>query len=71
MKQFDYLIIGQGIAGTVLAYQLMDSGKKVCIINHQQAFQSSSVAAGMYNPVSGKRMVLAWKSILLLPLSDK
>lgn len=61
MKQVDYLIIGQGIAGTVLAYQLLQSGKSVCIVNHQQTYHSSAVAAGMYNPVSGKRMVLAWK----------
>lgn len=61
MKQFDYIIIGQGIAGSVLAFQLQKIGKTVFIINKQQKFHSSSVAAGMYNPVSGKRMVLAWK----------
>lgn len=61
MKQFDYLIIGQGIAGSVLAFQLQQKGKSVFIINQQQKYHSSTVAAGMYNPVSGKRMVLAWK----------
>jgi len=60
MKQFDCIVVGQGIAGSVLAYQLMNLQKKVLVINNPMPNQSSVVAAGMFNPVSGKRMVLAW-----------
>lgn len=61
MKDYDFLIVGQGIAGTLLAYRLMKAGKKVLVLDESTPFQSSSVAAGMYNAVSGKRMTLSWK----------
>lgn len=61
MKEFDFLIIGQGIAGTVMAYRLMKAGKSVLILDEAEPYQSSSVAAGMYNAISGKRMTLSWK----------
>lgn len=61
MKEFDFLIIGQGIAGTVMAYRLMKAGKSVLILDEAETYQSSAVAAGMYNAISGKRMTLSWK----------
>lgn len=58
--KFDFLIIGQGLAGTVLAHQLLERGKTVKLINLQNRPSSSKVAGGMYNPVTGKHLAKTW-----------
>ncbi len=71
MKHFDCIVIGQGIAGSILASQLMAMNKTVLVINNSIQHHSSAVAAGMFNPVSGKRMVMAWNwEKLLKELTD-
>ncbi|AWV98154.1 NAD(P)/FAD-dependent oxidoreductase [Arcticibacterium luteifluviistationis] len=57
----DYLIIGQGLAGTCLAHQFIERGKTVKIIQNQDLPSSSKVAGGMFNPVTGKRLARTWK----------
>ena len=56
----DYLIIGQGIAGSVLSYQLMKLGCSVMVFGRAGLTTSSEVAAGLYNPVTGRKMVKTW-----------
>jgi glycine oxidase len=56
----DYLIAGQGLAGTVLAHQLLLKGKTIRIVDHPTMSSSSKVAAGLYNPVVFKRLVKSW-----------
>ena len=58
----DVLIIGQGLAGTHLAFQCLAKGMSVCIIDKQHKDASSLVAAGMINPIKGKRLTKLWKS---------
>ncbi len=58
----DYLIIGQGIAGTVLALELHRRGKSVVIMSKEGKSWSSSVAAGVYNPFNFRRMIPTWKA---------
>ncbi len=57
----DYLIVGQGLAGTCLAHQLDSAGKSFKIIQNSSLPSSSKVAGGMFNPVTGKRLALTWK----------
>jgi len=57
--EVDYLIVGFGIAGMSLAYQLESQGKSVVIIDGHEP-KASIVAAGLYNPVILKRFTLAW-----------
>ena len=57
---YDYLIIGQGLAGTILSHTLLKNGKNVLVINQNEEKSSSNVAAGVYNPVTGMRMVKTW-----------
>ncbi len=57
---YDYLIIGQGLAGTVLSHTFLKNGKKVIVVNKNEENSSSKVAAGVYNPVTGIRMVKTW-----------
>ena len=56
----DYLIIGQGISGTWLSYYLEKANKSFIIIDNDQPNSSSRVAAGIINPVTGRRIVKTW-----------
>ena len=56
----DYIIVGQGIAGTLVAHQLITRNKKICIIDDGHKSASSAVAAGMINPVTGRKYVKSW-----------
>lgn len=58
----DYLIIGQGIAGSMIAYELMKRGASLDIFNRTSESSSSNVAAGLYNPVTGRKMVKSWNA---------
>lgn len=64
---FNYLIIGQGLAGTLMGYRLEKAGKTVCYVDHPQQTAASEVAAGIINPITGRRYVKSWKIDELLP----
>jgi len=71
MKAFDYIIVGQGIAGTVLAFQLRLQGKRVFVIDKHRDDTSSKIASGIYNPMVLKRFTPCWKvEDQLTPLYD-
>ncbi len=57
----DYLIIGQGLAGSVLATMLLQKGKSLAIVDEQRFPTSSTMAAGLMNPFTGPKMVKSWK----------
>lgn len=63
----DFLLIGQGIAGTLLSYRLIGAGKKVYVIDQPEKNNSSRVAAGLFNPVTGRNMVKTWDADLIFP----
>lgn len=63
----DFLLIGQGLAGTVLSYRLIRDGYSVVVIDEPKKNKSSRVAAGLYNPVTGRKMVKTWNADLLFP----
>lgn len=58
--QVDFIIVGQGLAGTLLAHQLMQLKQKILVIDNANPNSASMVAAGMFTPVSGKRMATSW-----------
>jgi glycine/D-amino acid oxidase-like deaminating enzyme len=53
----DSLIIGQGLAGSLLGWRLMERGERIMVVDNGYATSSSTVAAGLINPVTGKRLV--------------
>lgn len=55
MRKTEYLIIGQGIAGTILSYRLKKAGIGFKVIDRPQLSRSSRIAAGLANPVVLKR----------------
>ena len=63
----DYIIVGGGIAGSVLALTFKQRGKSVLLIDLPKSDSASKVAAGLFNPVTGKRSVLTWKAHLIFP----
>ncbi len=58
--QVDYIIVGQGLAGSAVAIQLIKLNKKIVVVNEPNANNASSVAAGLFNPITGKKMVKTW-----------
>ena len=64
---YEYLIIGQGLAGSILALHLIDMGKRVLVLDNAHASSSSMVAAGMVNPIAGRRLAKSWKLDEALP----
>ncbi|MCW3072083.1 MAG: hypothetical protein JWO44_1973 [Bacteroidetes bacterium] len=69
-KETDYIIVGQGIAGTVLAFTLMKAGRSVVLIDDPALSSASKVAAGLYNPVVFKRLSKSWMADELIPFLD-
>lgn len=67
--QTEYLIIGQGICGTLLSYLLAKEGKEVMVLDQPRPNSSSRVASGVINPVTGKRVVKTWMIDELLPVA--
>ena len=64
---YDYIIVGQGLAGSTLAYHLLERDKRVLVINREDRTASSYIAAGLYNPITGRKMVKTWMADLLFP----
>ncbi len=56
----DYIIVGQGIAGSCMAFRLIEAGYHVLVVDEFQPFSSTRVAAGIMNPVTGRKLVKSW-----------
>lgn len=67
--QVDYLIIGQGISGTWLSYYLQKEGKSFLVIDNNFKNSSSKIAAGIINPVTGRRHVKVWMAEEIIPFA--
>ncbi|UII21965.1 NAD(P)/FAD-dependent oxidoreductase [Fulvivirga ligni] len=66
-KIYDYVLVGQGLAGSALAYHLIERGKSVMVIDNNAKITSSKIAAGLFNPITGRKMVKTWKADVLFP----
>lgn len=55
-REHNFIIIGQGLAGSILAYTLINQGQSVLVIDNDHCGSASSVAAGIINPVTGHRL---------------
>lgn len=67
----DVLIVGQGLAGTVLGWALGKAGVDFAIADTAEAGAASRVAAGLANPITGRRLVKSWRVDELLPLARR
>ena len=65
-KQF--LIVGQGIAGSLLAYNMYKTGINFKIISSLELRKASDIAAGLFNPIVFKRLTKSWMVDDCLPV---
>ena len=57
----DFIIVGQGIAGTCFAFELLKRRKTFIIIDKYETNTSSRIALGVYNPLILKWFTVPWK----------
>src|SRR5258706_13291005 len=67
--QTEFLIVGQGISGTFLSYYLDKAKRSFIVIDDNNSNSASRIAAGIINPVTGRRMVTVWMANELLPFA--
>jgi glycine/D-amino acid oxidase-like deaminating enzyme len=67
--QVEFIIIGQGISGTFLSYYLDKEGRSFLVIDNNDNNTPSKIAAGIINPVTGRRMVTVWMADEILPFA--
>ena len=56
----DFLIVGQGLTGSLVASMLEDHGYSILIYDALRSYSASQHAAGLINPISGRRFVKSW-----------
>jgi glycine/D-amino acid oxidase-like deaminating enzyme len=66
-NKVDYIIVGQGLAGCAVALQLMRRRKRILVIDRPLANSSSRIAVGLFNPVTGRRVVKTWMADKIFP----
>ncbi len=55
----DYIIVGQGIAGTSIAFRMIQADKKILVID-PAVENATIVAAGNINPITGRNYAKSW-----------
>lgn len=63
----EFLIVGQGVSGTFLSYYLQKEKRSFLVIDTNDKNSPSRIAAGIINPVTGRRMVTVWMADEVLP----
>ena len=56
----DFIIVGQGLAGTCFAFELLKNKKTFIIIDEYNPNTSSQIALGIYNPIILKWFTKPW-----------
>src|ERR1700740_2256716 len=68
MMQVEYIIVGQGLAGTTLAQYLHKNNRSFIVLGSPAHKRASEVAAGFFYSVTGKKMLLTWNAERIFPL---
>jgi glycine oxidase len=66
---YDFILVGHGLAGAILGHSLSGKGHKIMIIDQPKANSASQVAAGLMNPLAGKRFAKSWLADTLVPFA--
>ena len=69
MSEKDFIIVGQGLAGSIVALTLEKYKKSFVVLDQPNEKSSSNIAAGILNPISFKRCIQSWKASVLNPYS--
>lgn len=62
----EFIIVGQGLAGTALGWALLRRGRSVLVVDSDKG-GASRLAAGLITPVTGKRLAKSWRWDELYP----
>jgi len=70
-KKYDYIIIGQGLAGSAMAWRLYFNNKSFIILDTETKSSASKAALGIYNPITGRKNIKTWNAeVLFKELED-
>lgn len=58
----NYLLVGQGIAGSCMYFTLKNMGYTAAVIDFPSFSRSSAIAGGLINPVGLQRLVKVWQA---------
>ena len=58
----DFIIAGQGIAGTMLGLELEARGLDILVVDDGHLTSSTRIAAGLITPLTGRRLALTWRA---------
>ncbi|NDC82470.1 FAD-binding oxidoreductase [bacterium] len=67
--QVKFTVVGQGLVGSLVALQLLDSGADVQVIDRAPRRCASWVSSGMIDPISGQRFATTWNYHTHAPLA--
>ncbi len=67
----DILIVGQGIAGTMLAWHAIKANLIIDVLDINSESSASTVSSGIINPVTGSKFVKSWRIDELFPYAKK
>lgn len=70
MQETEVIIVGQGLAGTWLSWWLRQAGVSFKLIDQPDPNGASFRAAGLINPVTGRRLVNTWMIDELMPFAS-
>ena len=65
----DFIIVGQGIAGSMLSWFLMKHNQSVLVIDELNPSSATHVASGISNPITGRKFVKTWLVDELFPFA--
>ena len=71
MKKMNTLVVGQGIAGSLVAFMLYLDKIPFKVIDPANANTSSLIAAGMFTPIGGKRKTIHPAAFQQIPFAIK
>jgi len=69
IKKINTVIVGQGIAGSLLAFMLHQKNIPFLLIDQSSQSTASQIAAGMFTPLSGKRKTIQPLSLQQIPFA--
>lgn len=67
----DYIIVGQGLAGSWLAFEMLKRGLSIHVFNEDKEATSTKKAAGLYNPITGRNMIKTWRADDFFPSLER
>lgn len=70
-RSTQYIVVGQGIGGTMVSYFLHKAGLDFVVIDPALVSNASRVAGGIINPVTGKKLAKSWRIDELQPFALK